>query len=225
MRLSASSRAVSIRIGTCEVRAQRFGEIETGFAGHHHIEDEKIEVKAVELGAGIGGVFGGGDAIAFAAQVARQQVADAPVVVDDAGDAAHRRQACACVGIASASRPHARLRCGARRARALDEPQHAVALARIEHRDQEAAGRVVRSRPEFGEARARCAAVCRPASSSASASPFAVTYSSRWRRSCAPFLLLDITLVDQLLEHPAERLLGDLQNARAGRPLSCPDCG
>ena len=62
--------------------AQRSRKIKAGFPGHHDIEDQEIEGKAVELGAGVGGVVRGGDAVAFAPQIARQQVADAAVVVD-----------------------------------------------------------------------------------------------------------------------------------------------
>ena len=40
-------------------------------------------MQAVELGARFGRIVGGGDAVAFGGEKARQQVADAPVVVDD----------------------------------------------------------------------------------------------------------------------------------------------
>ena len=54
--------------------------------------------------------------------------------------------------------------------------------------------------------------VCRPASFMASCSPFGVTKSRRWRRSFSPSFCTHVALVHQLLEHPAERLLGDLQH-------------
>ena len=56
MRLSAASRAVSIRIGTLGTAADRLGEIEAGFARHHHVEDQQIEAQAVELGARVAAV-------------------------------------------------------------------------------------------------------------------------------------------------------------------------
>ncbi len=40
MRLSASSRAVSIRIGTLEVSRIEARELEAGLARHHHVEDQ-----------------------------------------------------------------------------------------------------------------------------------------------------------------------------------------
>ena len=59
MRLSASSRAVSIRIGTDDVLADRLREIEAGLARHHHVEDQEIEAQAAELGARLRGALGG----------------------------------------------------------------------------------------------------------------------------------------------------------------------
>ena len=56
MRLSASPRAVSIRIGTVEDAAQRAREFEAGLARHHHVEDQEIEAQAFELGARIAAV-------------------------------------------------------------------------------------------------------------------------------------------------------------------------
>ena len=82
MRLSASWRAVSITIGTARGLADEAGEIEAGLAGHHDVEDEQIEMQAGELGARVARAHRGGDAIALAAEEARQQIADAAVVVD-----------------------------------------------------------------------------------------------------------------------------------------------
>ena len=67
--------------------------------------------------------------------------------------------------------------------------------------------------------RARCARSADRASFSASASPFGVTYSNRWRRSCAPSFCTHVAFVDQLLEHAAERLLGDAQDIEQLRDL------
>ena len=55
MRLCASSRAVSMRIGTFELDAQLAGEIEAGLARHHDVEDQQIEAQSCELGARVGG--------------------------------------------------------------------------------------------------------------------------------------------------------------------------
>ena len=63
-------------------RAQRAGELETGLARHHHVEDQEVEAQAFELGARLGRRLGGGDPIAFGQQEARKEVADAAVVVD-----------------------------------------------------------------------------------------------------------------------------------------------
>ena len=63
--------------------ADRLDQIETALARHHHVENEQIEIEPGQPRARIGGAFRRGDAIAFAVQVARQQAADAPVVVDD----------------------------------------------------------------------------------------------------------------------------------------------
>ena len=54
MRLSAASRAVSIRIGTVDVGADGAREIEAVFARHHDVEDEQVEIQAFELGARLG---------------------------------------------------------------------------------------------------------------------------------------------------------------------------
>ena len=62
--------------------AQRLGELEAGLARHHHVEYEQVERQAFELGARVHGVVRRGDAIALGKQEARQQIADAPVVVD-----------------------------------------------------------------------------------------------------------------------------------------------
>ena len=62
--------------------ADEAGEIEPGFTRHHHVEDQEIEMQAEQLGAGVAGAHRRGDAVAFAAEKARQQAADAAIVVD-----------------------------------------------------------------------------------------------------------------------------------------------
>ena len=82
MRLSFSSRAVSIRIGTAS-RRECAGQIEPVLARHHHIENQEIEIEPFELGPRFARRFGGGDPIAFAQEKAREQRADAAIVVDN----------------------------------------------------------------------------------------------------------------------------------------------
>ena len=83
MRLSFSSRAVSIRIGTVDPARMARGEIEAVFARHHDVENEEIEFQAFELGARVRAVSAVRDPVTFAEQKARQQRADAAIVVDD----------------------------------------------------------------------------------------------------------------------------------------------
>ena len=152
MRLSVSSRAVSIRIGTAE-RADRSREIEAVLARHHDVEDEQIETQAVELGARLRGVVGGGDAIAFGGQKAREQVADAAVVVDDeqmrrvVGEDWQRASPCVVN-----PRPFARRALGAR-----DHAQDTFAVFVVDHAGKKAARRLARARGRVRRARGRCA--------------------------------------------------------------------
>ncbi len=62
MRFAGSAIAVSIRIGMRLVAAQAVGEVIAVLARHHHVDDEKIEGEAAELGARLGGIDRGGDA-------------------------------------------------------------------------------------------------------------------------------------------------------------------
>ena len=55
-------------------------------------------------------------------------------------------------------------------------------------------------------------AVCRPASCNASASPAGLDIEQPLAAIVGALALHDVALVDQLLEHAAERLLGDLEN-------------
>ena len=119
-------------------------------------------------------------------------------------------------------------RCGQHRSASLGSPSSAARRRRAvgarrsgaaRRRDcrrrswRSGSGAPPRARPgRARRRRGRCVRVCRPASLSASASPFGVTNSSRCRRSLRAFLLHHIALVDQLLEHAAERLLGDVED-------------
>ena len=57
-------------------------EIEAAFAWHHDVEDQEIEMQAGQLGSRISRALGDGDAIAFARQKARHQIANAAIVLD-----------------------------------------------------------------------------------------------------------------------------------------------
>ncbi|MGZ2468341.1 hypothetical protein ACVJMZ_003865 [Sinorhizobium medicae] len=53
------------------------------FAGHHHIDDQKIEINAYQLAPGLVGIGCRRYAKPLLDQIAVEQVANAPVVVDD----------------------------------------------------------------------------------------------------------------------------------------------
>ena len=76
------------RVGFLLAHALEQGE--AIFAGHHHVEDDEIERHGRHQLAGGGGVFRGGDVVAFAREVAFQEVAQAVVVVDGEDVAAVR---------------------------------------------------------------------------------------------------------------------------------------
>ena len=168
IRLSFSSRAVSIRIGTARCGANAAGEIEAAFARHHHVEDEKIELQAGELGAGIERGFRRRDAVAFAQQKARQQRADAAIVVDDEKvrrivGRILRRTMCR---IRSLVRAGGRHRSSSRVASALlldqrvgmrDQAQHMIAVLGVDHAGEETPRRLARAGAEFGQHARKCA--------------------------------------------------------------------
>src|SRR6185312_6498059 len=52
------------------------------FAGHHDVEDQKVEMQTVELGAGIARARGCRDPVTLATEKARQEIADAAVVIN-----------------------------------------------------------------------------------------------------------------------------------------------
>jgi hypothetical protein len=58
------------------------GEIEAGLSRHHDVEDQQVEAQPRELGARVGGRLRGGDAVTFGEQEAREQRADAAIIVD-----------------------------------------------------------------------------------------------------------------------------------------------
>ena len=65
------------------IGAHRLGQIEAGFAGHHHVEDEQIEGHAFHQRARVGRVRRRADAKAVGRKIAMQQRAQPFVVVDD----------------------------------------------------------------------------------------------------------------------------------------------
>ncbi len=69
-------------IGTDDEVRDESRQLEAGFAGHHHVEDQHVEMQAEQFGPCILGAHRGGDAIALAAEEARQEIADAAVVID-----------------------------------------------------------------------------------------------------------------------------------------------
>jgi hypothetical protein len=62
---------------------QRFGEFEAALSRHHHIDDQEVEGDAGELAARVGGGGGRRNSKAMRAQEAREQGANAHVIVDD----------------------------------------------------------------------------------------------------------------------------------------------
>ena len=61
--------------------AQGFGECEAALARHRHVEHDRIRLHDAQLGAGILGVIGGGDAEALLGEVPAQQGAQPRIVV------------------------------------------------------------------------------------------------------------------------------------------------
>ena len=192
--------------------ADEAGEIEAGFAGHHDVEDQQIEMQAEQLGAGVAGAHRGGDAIAFAGEKARQQIADAAVVVDQQQmrgvvGRLRRRSRDGCSRWLRHGHSLALLAAGAE-----DRLQHLVGIVAIDHRAQELRAPSPR-RPDRCSPSARLMrSVCRPASFATSASPFGGGVKQALPAVVVAGLLHDIALVEQLLEHPAQRLLGDAQH-------------
>ncbi|MCY1242320.1 hypothetical protein D9M72_552730 [compost metagenome] len=63
--------------------AQAVGQRDAAFARHHHIDDQKVEVEADQLAPCFVRVGRGRHAKSLLDQIAVQEIADAPVVVDD----------------------------------------------------------------------------------------------------------------------------------------------
>ena len=220
MRSSGSARAVSIRIGTWEVSRNDFAKVEAGFARHHHVEHQQIEGQAVEFGAGFSGVLCRGDAITFPLEKARQQIANAPVIVDHQQMRAHRRKAvrrCAASHVSLKQRRQ-RPACRGASAHARRRPRSAPSIRRST--SARCAGSSIATRKRRTVWRST------PGSASARAMSRALQMGEPQRQGLAlrsdeqqplaavscTLLLHHITFIDKLLEHPAERLLGDPQD-------------
>ncbi len=84
-------------------------------------------------------------------------------------------------------------------------------MKRSEYRSQKSAGSVLGVRPHLGES-TRNAAGLQAGEFHRQALPFRRDVEQALAPIIHPLLLHDITLVDELLEDPAERLFGDLQD-------------
>ncbi len=83
MRCSGSARAVSMQIGMSRSRFDLARKLEAADAGHHDVEQHDVEVEAPERGLRHRGIGGRRDAEALGEEIAREQVADLVVVIDD----------------------------------------------------------------------------------------------------------------------------------------------
>ena len=218
MRFSVSSRAVSIRTGTRRILADRLDQIKAALARHHHVENEQIEMQTDALRPRVRGAFRDGDAIAFALQEARQQTADAAVVVDDEQ---MRRVVGGCRGPRSLllrrSSP-GQTRCWRVRSVRSTSFIASSAAVGIDHRRQKFARRVMRAGTKIIE-RARNAFGLQLRETHRER----LALFGRIKQPLAPvalaFFLQNVAFVDELLEDAAERLLGDAQNVQQVRDL------
>src|SRR5215475_13654160 len=97
-----------------------------------------------------------------------------------------------------------------RAVRPCDEPEHPVAVVAVDHGDQEAARRLVGARPEFRQRRPYPSAL-QPGELHREPFALRVHVEQALAAVVGAFLLHDIALVDELLEHTSERLLGYLE--------------
>src|SRR5262245_44471722 len=98
------------------------------------------------------------------------------------------------------------------------EPQHGVAMVGVDHGGEEAAGRLVRVRPELGE-RMRDARSLQPGELHGERLALRRDIEQALAPVVRALLLHHVALVDELLEHAAERLLGDLEDVEQLRNL------
>src|SRR5216683_5684717 len=81
--LSHRSQQQDREAGAPSVTAQRTGQVEPAFSGHHYVEHNEIEGKARQIGARFLGVGGDRHAKPVLRQIAPQQVTQPRIVVDD----------------------------------------------------------------------------------------------------------------------------------------------
>ena len=208
MRLSAASRAVSIRIGTSsEAPRIDLAKSKPDSPGIITSRMSRSKLRLLQLGARVRRRLRGGDAIALAGEEARQQIADAAVVVDDQQmrRVVRERVGQHCQFLAC----HVRPAFGALGAR--DQPQHALAIVGVDHGGEEAARRLMRVGPEFAEG-----AVDALGLQAGELERQRLALRRHVEQALAAvlraLLLHHVALVDQLLEHAAERLLGDVED-------------
>ena len=115
------------------------------------------------------------------------------------------------------------LPCRSRSARAIS-CSTCVAAAGIDHGDQEAARVLVRARAELGK-RARDPLGLQAGELHGQRFAFRRGIKKALAAVVLAFLLHDIALVDELLEHAAERLLGDVQDVEQVGDLHARDGG
>src|SRR5262245_36373427 len=99
-----------------------------------------------------------------------------------------------------------------------DEPQHRVAVVGVDHGGEEAAGRLVAVRPDPG-AQVRGAAGLPARELHGERLAFRRDVEQALAPVVRTLLLHHVALVDELLEHAAERLLGDLEDVEQLRNL------
>jgi hypothetical protein len=109
-------------------------------------------------------------------------------------------------------------RISARPVGARDESQHGIALLGVDHGGEETAGRLVRLRSKLGQ-RTRDARGLQPRELHRQRLAFRRDVEQALAAVVRALLLHHVALIDELLEHAAERLLGDLENVEQLRHL------
>ena len=199
MRSSESPRAVRIRIGVCDIGAHGAREIEPAFAGHHHVQDQEIERHAFHQRARF-------------FRVGRSTDAKAVGSSDNAAAAraVWRRR---------------RRRADADRPRLASCSSDVSGIARVGGRtrkDPPARGGNLPPPPARLRGRRAPAAAAAPPTISLRArglsrSGAIAACGDRWARAA-----LDITALQQIVEHAIEALFRDLQDAEVAPPPKGP---
>src|SRR6185437_5098629 len=100
----------------------------------------------------------------------------------------------------------------------IDQPHHPVAAVRVDHGGEKLARGIMRAGADLGE-RLRDASGLQAREPQRELGPLRGRVEQALAAIALAFLLLDVAFVDQLLEHAAERLLGDLENVEQRRDL------